>query len=1081
MLKRTLPLLVVTIALAVLTPAASALQGGANRLPGFRAFSWALPNHLTAGVGAGGSNYIQIDVSNVGAAPSSGPVIVIDTLPPGITYTGAELDFLGHGGTSQPEPWACTGTSIVTCTSTEPVAGSQTKPIDLELAVAAGVSGRFSNAVSVSGGGALATARASSPIEVGPTQASFGFSTFEAWATNPDGTTDTQAGSHPYETTVSYSLKTVREFEEGNPGDIDRPAGSETESVTVKLPPGLIGDPRAVAECQRKQFDSGSCPADTQVGVDTVLLGDLGWVDYALYNLVPPPGHPAQFAFNIVGVKTFLDASVRSDGDYGITETVNDIAQRDILLNQAVIWGVPSDPSHDAERCTAAGDLTESCGHAGDGSETPFLTLPASCEGPLPFSIETVGWLGSAFQASDSFQYKDEAGQTVGLNGCGHLSAAPTISVAPDTSHADTPAGLTVDVKVPQEGLLDQEGVATADLKNTTVTLPAGLVINPGQAAGLTACQASEDGVGRQGPPSCPSPSKVGTVAITTPLLPDKLEGDVYVLQSNPPNLQLLVAASADGVDLKLVGDVHLDEATGRLTATFSNTPQLPFTDFLLSFSGGAQAALATPTACGTYATSSDFSPWSAPFSPDTLVDSAFVIDSGAGGGPCPPLPLPFAPSLTAGATTDQAGGFTDFSLLLQRADDQQRVSTLSFRTPPGLLGMISKVPLCDEADANAGTCLAASQIGHTVVAAGPGPYPLVVPQPGQPPAPIYLTAGYRGAPYGLSIVVPLHVGPFVLETQVVRARIEVDPHTAQLTVTTDPLPQIIDGIPTDLRTINAVIDREGFMFNPTNCNPQAFSGTAFGKPPPGVGEPDETAAISSHFQVGSCQSLRFAPDFKVSTSGRTSKAGGASLTARILYPTTPPGNNQASSQANIASVKVDLPRQLPSRLTTLQKACTAAQFNANPAGCPAASVIGHARVLTPLLPVPVEGPAYFVSHGGEAFPSLTMVLQGYGVTIDLVGSTFISKAGITSSTFKTVPDVPISSFELTLPEGRYSALAANLPARAKGSFCGQKLAMPTAFTAQNGAVIHESTKITVTSCAKAKKIKKQKKHKKKK
>ena len=164
---------------------------------------------------------------------------------------------------------------------------------------------------------------------------------------------------------------------------------------------------------------------------------------------------------------------------------------------------------------------------------------------------------------------------------------------------------------------------------------------------------------------------------------------------------------------------------------------------------------------------------------------------------------------------------------------------------------------------------------------------------------------------------------------------------------------------------------------------------------------------------------LAFKPQFAVSTSGKTSRADGASLAVKLTYPT-------GSGEANIAKVKVELPKQLPSRLTTLQKACTAAVFNANPAGCPAESIIGMAKAVTPVLPVPLVGPAYFVSHGGEAFPSLIIVLQGYGVTVDLVGTTFISKAGITSSTFKTVPDVPVGSFELNLPEGKYSALAAN-------------------------------------------------------
>ncbi len=665
-----------------------------------------------------------------------------------------------------------------------------------------------------------------------------------------------------------------------------------------------------------------------------------------------------------------------------------------------------------------------------------------------------------------------------GLTGCSRLQHfEPTVSIAPETSFSDTPSGLSAIVKVPQG--LNPEGLASPGLKETTVTLPQGIGINPGQATGLMACQPSQENLGGEGeefegPPSCPAASKVGTDEISTPLLANRLKGNVYILQNNPPELQLLVAASGEGVNLKLIGTVHLNEQTGQLTTTFKGTPQYPgtpdapLTEFILSFSGGAQAALVTPEKCGVYGSSVDFTPWSSPFVENALDTSRFQITSGPDGSPCE-NPLPFEPVMTAGATTDQAGGYTDFSMLLQRGDGQQRVKSLSFKTPEGLLGMIAKVPLCPEAQAAPGTCSAASQIGHTVVGAGPGPYPLFIPQAGAPPAPIYLTGPYKGAPFGLSIVVPLVAGPFNLGTEVVRAKIEVDPHTSQITVVTDPLPTIVKGIPADLRSINAVIDRPEFMFNPTDCKPMSFSGTA-------TSTEGVVALLSSHFQMGSCQALKFQPNFKVSTSGKTSRANGASLVAKIVYPVENLGFNQASSQSNIKSVKVDLPKQLPSRLTTLQKACPAKTFEANPALCPPDSIVGHGKALTPLLPVPVEGPAYFVSHAGEEFPNLIVVLQGDNVTVDLVGDTFINnKTNITSSTFKEVPDVPIQSFELNLPQGKYSALAANT------NLCKTKLAMPTAFTGQNGAVLHQSTPITVTGCPKSKskkaKAKKKGKH----
>ncbi len=878
---------------------------------------------------------------------------------------------------------------------------------------------------------------------------SFGFHTFEVSLSNANGTPDTQAGSHPYAETYTFELNNAPNAK----GIAELPGGKEVKDLDVNLPPGVIGDVNAVPQCPRQQFDAQRCPASTQVGEDTTGLGGGGPVvvplgPFPVYNIVPPPGVPAEFAFNENGIHAIIDFVVGPGSEqYGLVAHVYNTPQRVLAYNSVTFWGVPGE-------------------HNGSGSPKAFLTLPASCSGPLKFSIAATTW-----QEPDAPPVTDSV-EAPPMTGCYHFtrfapSFVPSLAVAPDTSHADTPAGLTADVTVPEDpGLTSaSEGRRASDIQNATVTLPAGVVINPGQATGLAACQPAQEALEEpESAPSCPAASKVGTDSASTPLLRDRLEGNVYVLQSNPPNLQLLFGLSGDGVNVKLIGDVHLDPVSGQLTTTFSSLPQVPITDFSVSFSGGAQAALVTPTACGVYTTASDFTLWASPFTPDAFPGSAFAINAGADSSPsCPSSPLPFAPSLIAGATTDQAGGFTDFSLLLQRGDGRQRIERLQFKTPEGLLGMISGVPLCPEPQASLGECSPASQIGHTVVEAGPGPYPLVVPQPGAPPAPIYLTGSYEGAPFGLSIVTPVIAGPFNLGTIVTRASIVVDPKTAQITVTTDPLPQIVEGVPTDLRTIDAVIDRPNFMFNPTDCDPMSFSGTA-------SSTEGASAPLSSPFQVGSCRSLEFKPDLKVSTSGKTSKADGASLDAKVIYPSGPLGANQASSQSNIQSVKVDLPKQLPSRLTTLQKACVAATFEANPAACPAASRIGVVRASTPVLPVALSGPVYFVSHGGAAFPDLIIVLQGYGVRVDLVAATFISKAGITSSTFKSIPDVPISSFELYLPEGKYSALAAN------GNLCKTKLVMPTAFTAQNGAVIHQSTPITVTNCPKTKAATKTKK-----
>ncbi len=854
-------------------------------------------------------------------------------------------------------------------------------------------------------------------------------------------------------------------------------AGNVRESGAT-LPPGFVGDLADTPKCPIAGFSEEGegalhCSLSAIVGSVTLYYNEglsRGALVLPLLNLTTNPGEIAKLGFTFLRYG-FQGTISLTPGDYGVRANFTKIQDSSLTFDgiSLTVWGVPAEPRHDLMRGLRC-ETTEA-GKCFYVNETRGISDPVKLEEApkgqpvtnpaVPYLTSPTDCTGEPLQAMFSVNSWEEPGREVNVpsnigpfTGCSLLEFAPAVSASPDTVRADTPAGLTFEVKMGQEGLVNAGANSESDIQDTTVTLPEGVVVNPGQAAGLGACQEAQARVGEEGPPSCPLDSKVGQVAVQTPVLKNKLEGNVYVLQSNPPDLKLLVAPEdpQDGIYVKFVGDVRLNEATGRLTTTFQGTPQLPFSDLKLSFSGGAQAALATPVQCGAYTTSTDFVPWSTPFVSEVFPSSSFAVTEGPGGSVCPSSPAPFAPSMIAGPTTDQAGGFTDFSLLLTRADGQQRISTLQFKTPEGLLGMISKVALCGEPQAAKGECSAASQIGHTVVEAGPGPYPLVVPQPGSPPAPIYLTGSYRGAPYGLSIVVPLVVGPFNLGTIVTRARIEVDPHTAQLTVTTSPLPSIIDGVPSDLRSIDAVIDRPGFMFNPTNCSPMSFSGTA-------TSTEGASAPITSRLQVGSCRSLKFKPDFKVSTSGKTSRANGASLDAKLVYPTGPLGANQASSQSNIARVKVELPRQLPSRLKTLQKACAAATFEANPARCPAASVVGHAKALTPILPVPLEGPAYFVSHGGEAFPSLIVVLQGYGVTVDLVGSTFISKHGITSSTFKSVPDVPVYTFELALPEGPYSALAAH------GNLCTAKLAMPTEFLAQDGTTIHQSTPITTTGC----------------
>lgn len=881
--------------------------------------------------------------------------------------------------------------------------------------------------------------------------ATFGIATFSVALNAADGTVDTQAGSHPYVMTDQFTFATsTNEF--GVAGAVD----ANPKQIHTELPPGLIGNPTATPRCLPYDVAHASCSGATQVGLLKISTERTASTEVPIYNLVPPSGLAAQLGARINGfVTAHIDARVRTGGDYGITADAFEVSAGEGLTGASVeLWGVPADSSHDSQRyCPVPNTFNEIAPCASDASPVPFLRTPTACLGPLPVAMSADAWRQpSAFVSA--------AMELPAMTGCERLRFTPSIALQPESHAADSPTGLSIHLHIPQNA--DPDGLAEADLKDAVVQLPQGLVANPAAAESLQGCSPAQIELHGPNPAQCPDASKIGTVEIATPLLDHVLKGAVYLAQqgnagqaqgSNPfGSLLALYIAVADpqtGVVVKLAGEVAPDPATGQLRTTFAENPQLPFEDLQVNLFGGVHAPLTTPPSCGTYESQSTLTPWSAPQSgaPASLAD-ALEINGGAGGGSC--APTGFSPAFSAGTVNNQAGAFSSFVLTLGRQDGEQRLRTIVTTLPPGIGGMLANVGLCGDAQAQAGTCPASSRIGSVKVTAGSGRDPIVIPQPGEPEDAVYLTGPYAGAPFGLAFVVPAKAGPFDLDEGghpvIVRARIEVDPHTAQVMVVSDPLPSILQGIPLDVRSVSVTIDRERFVYNATSCDPMSLNAR--------IESLDGGAASgSSRYEAAACAALEFAPKFSVSTSSHTAKATGASLRVKLSYP---PGS--LGTQANIKSVKVELPRSLPSRLTTLQRACTAKQFATNPGGCPPESVIGRAVVHTQLLPVPLEGPAYFVSNGGEAFPNLILVLQGYGVTVALVGNTLI-KNGVTSSTFTSTPDVPFETFELMLPQGKYSALAAN------GNLCRQQLVMPTGFVGQDGATLSQSTHIAVEGC----------------
>lgn len=847
----------------------------------------------------------------------------------------------------------------------------------------------------------------------------FGVTAFDVNLLNADGSPSTQAGAHPYEMDLHYGL-TTQSFPDGVLG----PNGA-LKDTAIDLPQGLIGDPTALPRCSHERIAEPpdfNCPPDTQIGQATVTVaGDAsGAPPLGLYNMEPPAGDAAQFAFNFGNVQTvFLDARVvRSGGRNRIRVTVANASQKLAAYDITVsLWGVPADPRHDANRCKNAvapdghcpgipGDpvLDSGAPHSVDVPIKPFLTNPTSCGVPLTTDMRVTTWSGDAVSASAVVGAG--AGTPTIMTGCDKLAFAPSIDVRPDDPVAGEPSGYAVDLSVPQDD--NPAGLAVAQLRNTVVTMPLGTAVSPSSADGLGACTSAEIGLENDDAPSCPLSSRIGTVSIETPLLPDPLTGDVYLAtqSDNPFNsmLALYLVVEGPGVRLKLAGRVVPDPATGQLLVTFDDTPQLPFSALHLHLKGGSRAPLVNPRACGQVSASAQLTSWAGSTASST---SPVTISGDGAGGPC--AAPRFAPVLRAGTQSALAGVSSPFSFQLTRTDADGEIQSIHAVLPAGLLAQVKGVPLCPSAAAAAGTCGEASLVGHVTVGAGAGSLPFYL-SGGR----VYLTEGYQGGAFGLSMVVPAVAGPLNLGTVVVRAAIHLDPKTAQISVDTDPLPAILAGIPLELRDIRLTMDRPGFMINPTNCAEQQVTAAV-------TSTTGAVANTASRFDVGGCAALALRPKLALSLSPSAEMGKGK-------HPILHAHLAQSPGQSGLATVQVHLPKALGIDLQNAAIACKAAAAAAH--ACPDSSIVGRASAVT-VLPQPLEGPVYFVertrtdSVSGKAVPALPglfVPLRGDGVEIDLSASSAVSGGRLTSS-FDDIPDAPISAFDLTLDGGSHGIL----------------------------------------------------------
>jgi len=879
--------------------------------------------------------------------------------------------------------------------------------------------------------------------------------TVESFSNGPSAT---QAGGHP---DILTSFAVGSRYTQGSPPDCQC---ADPKDVTVHMPTGVVGNPHVASRCGAAEQATFECPPDAQVGVVAIELPFFGWFVVPIYNAVPHTDQAGLLTFEapfVLAVPQYLVLNGRTGSDYGLDSTLSGISQ--IVppsASDVILWGVPSASSHDSYRfprghayfawgCTARptalafeGVVPGFCeyGFSSDPilpipsglPPAPFLQNPTTCTGPLSTTLEVVSYDHGLETAEDTWP---------ATTGCDLLSFNPSLSAKPTTEETDSPSGLDVTLTVPQTQ--DPVTPAPSQIRTVRMTLPAGVSLNSNAADGKVACSNADARFGTLEEARCPEFSKIGTVVLDSSVLPGPIPGAVYIGDPQPGDrYRVILAADGFNTHVKLSGSLQTDPVTGQLTAAFVDLPQTPFQEFKLHFFGAERGILATPTQCGTYEVRTEFTPWDADLTKQNA-HQFFSLTHGPEGEPCPAAARPFAPTFQAGNTDNTAGAYTPFSVQLNRQDGEQTLAGLTIDTPPGFLASLKGVAYCPESSiallSTAGyggltesitpSCPAASRVGSVVAGAGAGTHPLHL------GGAVYLAGPYKGAPLSLVVVIPAVSGPYDLGNVAVRAAVSVDPVTAEVTTVSDPLPQILEGVPLRTRSIMASLDRPGFTLNPTNCDRRSVHAVVSG----GEGG---TANLTSHFQVANCSALDYQPGLKISLSGGFMRRGHPAIHAEF---TAQPG------EANTGRVTVTLPKGELLDNSHINTVCTRVAFAAG--SCPQGSAIGWAEVTTPLLDAPLSGHAYLRSSS-HRLPDLVVDLKGQ---IDIELSAKIdSVMGRLRASFMDVPDAPVTSLSLHLAGGRQGLVVNST------DLCKTSRRSSVTLKSQNGVALRRRPKVAV-------------------
>jgi hypothetical protein len=977
---------------------------------------------------------MYVSVLNTGTDSMSGDLNVRYTFPSGITPFIDPFDTNGRG----LSPVCNTVGQVTECTvdvsAIEPGFEIRLRVVPLVASDATGGPGE----IEVSGGGTPVVVTYPFSIAVG-SPGPFAIKAFDVGLSDGPVVSATRAGSDPGEVSTAVKLlsQTQANFDVNNPNVVLNAPSESFRDTIVHVPPGFVGNPTATGvRCSAAQLTTPftftvipQCPFESQIGLVQINSGDI----VPIYNMVPPQGSPAEFGFFYNSIVVTLLAKVRPS-DNGI-DIVTQKAPNSIPIPkfEVILWGNPSDSSHDRLRgICLQGGIGYNPGE-GDCSlrtrrDVPFLRTPTSCPGtPLVWGIDM-----DTYEHVGTFVHNETT--TPAMTGCELNPFAPGFALAPSTQVPHAPSGVDAEVSMEQNAGID--GIAPADVRKVTVSLPEGLAINPSSADGLAACTDAQLLLRQEGAAACPDASKLGTVRLRTQLLDHEVGGSIFLRTQNSDDplsgelfrIAVEIRSDDDGIDIKLPGAVKVNPDTGQLVTVFDDLPQLPFESFRFHFVTGLRAPLASPSTCGDRTTNVELVSWG-----DAVLRTSSSFTTTGCQAPR------FAPTFEAYLENPVAGSSSPFDVGLSRSDDDEEFRSVTITTPRGLLARVKDAVQCSNATADAGTCPASSLIGHADVAAGVGSNPFWV-RNGR----VFLTGPYRGAPYGLAVVVDAIAGPFNLGTVVVRQAIHVDPRTAELSVVSDPFPTIIKGVPLHIRSVQVAIDKPRFIVAPTNCSRQQASGTA-------TSVAGSTAPLSSRFQVGSCRNLAFSPRLSLTVGSAHHTSRGISTPFRAVL-------TQKPGQSNLRSVKVVLPQTLAALLNVVNHACSLSEYQD---GRCEDSRAGTAVARTPLLKDPLTGGAYFVRHPGQPLPDLMVRLRGE-IAIDLVGRVTIPGGTRLATSLDTIPDAPVSKFTLNIVSGSNGPLgvSTNLCSRR-----GQRSRALVQMRGQNGDALTRHPRLHIHGC----------------